>query len=366
MAEPTSRIKSAIRSAADPERVADIFLSAARSPAFFGDRPLFFLAVGRLSAARRPDLVERLLESSLSDPLAPSASEGFLVRVLTLYSRASMLDHAVRTFSRIASPVSDRALCALLSAYFDNRRTDLLREAFDRVPAELTIAPGVASYNVVLKALCFDGDVDAARKMLDEMPERGVSPDIVSYNEILNGYLRKQDEVAFDEFLKHIHSKGLNPNIVTYNCRISLLCAKGRTFEAEELLDAMISKGINPNRKTFNALISGFCSEGEVGAAAAAFKRMKEMENVSPNFETYIMLIRGLVGKGVLGPAVEICKECLDRKWAPPFQPVKRLIDGLVEDSQAEKAKDVVARMRKAVKGNAAEEWKKIEVAFAF
>jgi hypothetical protein len=82
---------------------------------------------------------------------------------------------------------------------------------------------------------------------------------------------------------------------------------------------------------------------------------------VSPNFETYIMLLEALVNKGVFDPAMEICKECLRNKWAPPFQAVKGLVQGLLKSRQAKRGKEVLMAMRTVVKGDAKAEWMKVE-----
>ncbi|KAK8463597.1 hypothetical protein SEVIR_1G383800v4 [Setaria viridis] len=202
------------------------------------------------------------------------------------------------------------------------------------------------------------------------MPDRaGVQPDIISCNEILKGYLNAGDDAAFDQLLKEITKRHLKPNVGTYNLRMALLCARGRSFEAQELLDAMGAKGVPPNRAIFNTVIKGLCNEGEVGAAMALFREMREVprqngRGVFPNFETYIMLLEALVNKSVFDPALEVCKECLRNKWAPPFQAVKGLVQGLLKSRKAKQAKEVLTAMRKAVKGDAKEEWVKVEAQF--
>lgn len=211
--------------------------------------------------------------------------------------------------------------------------------------------------------------------MLDEMVEKkkefGVEPDIVSYNMLLNGYLKKGDDDGFEEILKEIAHRVLEPNVVTFNCRISKFCGKNESFKAEELLDVMVSKGIQPNLGTFNPIIEGFCKEGDVGSALRVFKRMKVLkrmngkEGVSPNPDTYIVLIRSLVEKGGFDKALMICKECLTKKLALPFEVVKGLTDGLIKDSKVDEAKDVVAKMREIVKGDAVDAWKKFEGALS-
>ncbi|XP_025805811.1 pentatricopeptide repeat-containing protein At1g61870, mitochondrial-like [Panicum hallii] len=364
-----SRLKSSIRDAATtPDALAALFLSALPHPAFLADRPLFALSVRRLASAGRRDLVASILSSSLTALPSPHPSEGFLIRLIALYSAAAMPDHSLTAF-RLVKPPSDRALSALLSAYHDNRLYDRVVQAFNTLPAELGIKPGLVSHNVLLKTLVASGDLAAARVLFDEMPHTaGVQPDIVSCNEILKGYLNTGDDAAFDQLLKEIAGpeRHFKPNVGTYNLRMTLLCARGRSFEAEELLDAMGARGVPPNRACFNTVIKGLCNEGEVGAAMALFRKMPEVPRqngtgVSPNFETYIMLLEALVNKGVFDPAMEICKECLRNKWAPPFQAVKGLVQGLLKSRQAKRGKEVLMAMRKVVKGDAKAEWMKVE-----
>ncbi|XP_020094056.1 pentatricopeptide repeat-containing protein At1g11630, mitochondrial-like [Ananas comosus] len=358
--------------------------SAWRSSSFgVGQRPRFYAsapallhrraeALPRLS--RRPDLVRRLLDPLLASPLAP-ASEGFLARVLSLYSSASLPDAAADAFLRPPPhPRSDLALSALLSAFLHNRRFRDLRLAFDRAHPP----PGVASHNVLLRALCETGDVAGARNLLDEMSRPDNSrpaPNVVSYNTLLTAYLKNSGEGAgdedldekFDEILHEIARRGIEPSVVTFNCRIARFCAKGESFKAEELLDVMLAKGIRPNLGTFNALIAGFCKEGDADAAVGVFKRMKAMkrrngsDGVAPNADTYVALLRALIWKGDFEGALGICRECLARKVAPPFEVTKGLIEGLVRESKVEEARDVAEKMRAVVRGDAKDAWDKVE-----
>ncbi|KAJ3691432.1 hypothetical protein LUZ61_020596 [Rhynchospora tenuis] len=362
-----SRLKTAIRHESDPDRLASLFLSAGSDRSFHGDRQIYSSTIRRLASSRRTDLIESLLSSSLS--YFPSPSEGFLIRIITLYSQSGMVDHAVRTFNQIKS-VTDRSFSALLSAYFDNKMFDQLHKAFNTLPMELGFSPGIASYNVFLKCLCSEGKLVTARAVLAEMPKKGLEPDIISYNEVLNGYLKKGDEGGFNELLRSIYQREFRPNATTYNLRIWLLCNKGRSFEAEELLDYMVLSKIYPNLLTFNTIIDGFCKEGKVSSAMRVFKRMKEVvlvdcTGVTPNFETYSLLIKGLVESQLFLPAVEVCKECAANKWAPPFHAVRKLVNGLLDISRKE-AEEVVRNVRKVVKGDAADQWKKIEASFSF
>lgn len=372
--DPVARIKSKIRSERDPDRLAAFFQSpaAATSPQFYGDRSIYKLSVKKLARSNRPDLIERILEPQRSDSKFPR-SEGFLIRIITLYSDAGMIDHAVKTFNSVPDAGlkhSERTLCALLTAFFKNRKFDKLIESFNSVPESINVLPGITAHNILLQGLCEKGDVDAARKVLDEMPQKKIKPDIVSYNALFNAYLKKGDRAGYEDILKEMKEKGLEADVVTFNCRIAGLCASSRSFEAEELLDVMAAKNVRPNRNTFNMIIEGFCKEGNAKKAMKVFERMKSAKKdddgtASPNFVTYVALIKSLVENGEFDKGLEVFKECVERKWSPPFGAVRGLVEGLKKESRVKEAKDVVAKMRKVVKGDAMEAWKSIETAIS-
>ncbi|KAG6512511.1 hypothetical protein ZIOFF_030632 [Zingiber officinale] len=124
---------------------------------------------------------------------------------------------------------------------------------------------------------------------------------------------------------------------------IVTLGAKGKSFQDQELLNVMRPNEIYPNRFSLNTLIDGFCKE----------------RNVDSTMEC-------LIEKEEFQKAVGICDQCLNKKWAPPFDTVKGLIDGSVKSSQLDEAKEIIASVRRGIiKGDAKDAWKKFEEGFA-
>ncbi|PKA55039.1 Pentatricopeptide repeat-containing protein [Apostasia shenzhenica] len=348
-------------------------ISSSRLPASFSPNPLTRLKFA-LRAKSDPEKLLALFQSSTdlpptsqkSDPSAPK-SEGFFIRIMMLYSAASMPDHASRTFEQI--PVrTEQSLCALLTAYLKQGQHDRVQELFDRVPGESGVVAGVATHNILLATLCDRGKVHAARQLLDEMPEKkGLEPNIISYNTVTAAYLKREDDVGFHDILQQIDRKVIDHNVVTYNLRIADFCKRKESFNAEELLHLMVSKGIEPNLSTFNTLINGFCTEGNSESALRLFEGMKKMKRekgkkgVTPSPDTYIILICSLVENKELALAEQICRECFIKGFAPPFEAMKALINGLAKDAKVQEAKDLVDKMRTVVKGSAAGSWRKLE-----
>lgn len=314
-------------------------------------------------------MIRRVLDPFLTDPNSPK-SEGFLARILSLYSSAGLLDAAKEAFCR-ASPFkrSELSFSALLSAYVHNGRYDELKSTFEEATSKFNVTPGLVSHNILLSGLCESGEIGDARKLLDEM-SRGESdrpePNIISYNTVLCGYLKKGEYGQFDDILKESEDRKLEPNVVTFNCRIARFCNIGESFKAEELLDVMCSRGIQPSVSTFYNLIRGYCKENNLSSAVIMFKKMKAAkrrsgsDGVSPNADIYNVLIKNLVEKEQFDDALWICIESMARKSLPPFEDVKCIVEGLLKESKAEKAKDLVDKMNKVLKGEARDAWEKI------
>ncbi|KAH7653350.1 Pentatricopeptide repeat-containing protein [Dioscorea alata] len=365
--KPISNLISRIRTA-DPHLIPDLISEASpQIPRLHQHRPLFHLAVSKLARAHRPDLIDSLLSS----PPTPT-SDGFLARIISLYSSARMPSRATEAFNSSAISPGPKSISALLSAFIDNRfQLDHLQENFNQLTKRLAITPGIPLYNLLLKGLCQNGDLSAARKVLDEMPQRGLTPNVISYNSLLHGFLDKGDEAGFQEVLSEISNNKLELNVFTYNCRIKNWCQKGVSFKGEELLDVMVSKGLKPDRMSFHSIINGYCEEGDVSSARKVFGKMRVMTrkgecNVTPAPETYNVLVKGLVEKGEFEMAFKVCKESVGKKFALPFEVVKGLVDGLVKQGKGYEAGVVGKKMKMVVKGKEAlDAWNEVEKGLA-
>ncbi|XP_078162123.1 small ribosomal subunit protein mL103 (rPPR7)-like [Carex rostrata] len=366
---PLDRLQLSIRSESNPERVAELFLSSKNIHRFYSSRPLFSLTVRKLSRARRPDLIRRVLDPFITDPNSPK-SEGFLARILSLYSSAGLPDAAKEAFCH-PSPFkrSDLSFSALLSAYMHSGRYGELKSTFEEAASKFNITPGLVPHTILLSGLCENGEIGDARKLLGEMSSREndrPEPNIISYNTVLCGCLKKGEDGLFDEILKEIEDRNLEPNVVTFNCRIARFCNIGESVKAEELLDVMCSRGIQPSVSTFYNLIHGYCKENKVDLAVKMFQKMKVAkrrsgsDGVSPNADIYIVLVKNLIEKEQFDDASWICIEGMARKILLPFKDVKCIVEGLMKESKLEKAKDLVEKMRKVLKGDASDAWEKI------
>ncbi|KAK9091440.1 hypothetical protein Sjap_024617 [Stephania japonica] len=323
-------VKSALISESDPETLFSIFHTCSDHPRVWRDQTVFDVSITKLSRANRFDLIEKLLEHQKSNPVAKT--EGFLIRIMMLYSKAKMYDKAILTFHQISSlgcAPTEKAFCALLSVHMASGRFDLVKTQFETMPLEIGICPGIAAHNIALQALCKeDKSLESARALIAKMEEeKKVVPNTTSYNVLLGGCLENGDHDKFVELLGEMERKGLTPNLVTYNHRIAKLCR----------------------------------SRGGIGTdAKKVFDEMKE-KKVKPNSDSYAGLIRYCVRRKDYETALVFCEESLERRFVPPFTCVKDVVKGLVGINKEDEAKKIVEKMKKQLRRSAVESWTKVE-----
>lgn len=255
--------------------------------------------------------------------------------------------------------LTEKSLCAILTVYLDNGLIDEMLRILQTISSEIGVSPGAKSYRLVLKGLCRQKDMESARKLLQTMD----NPDIQSYNVLLEGYSKNGEGVGFDDILKEINNKGLEQDIITYNLRILRFCKDKEAVRAKKLLDEMVAKGVKPSSASYNTIIHGFCKVGDLESAQKVLEKMLADGHVVPCSISYITIFQHMVKEGEFDSALDMCKEILRRKWVLPFEAMGGLVKGLVEMSKVEAAKLVVKKLRKRLKGNAADSWKTHEAA---
>lgn len=284
-----------------------------------------------------------------------------------LYSQAGMVDNALKVFDemlqRKSCKFTEKSLCGVLSVMIDNKIYDeKFNQTYEAFVKKLGVSPGVKSFNLILKGYVKGGRVDDAWAMINEMESKGnVKPDIDSYNVVLGGYLESGKKSGFDMVAKQVVERGLDPNLVTYNHRIMRYCKSKECVRAKKLLDEMISKGVQPDSSSYNAVIFGFCKVGDFESARKVLEKMVSDGYVKTTSFGYYTLMKHMVDEGEFDGGLKICKDIIQKKWVPPFEATKILVNGLVKDSKADEAREIVGNFKNRLRGSALESWGKIE-----
>ncbi|KAL0740278.1 hypothetical protein Bca4012_081791 [Brassica carinata] len=194
-------------------------------------------------------------------------------------------------------------------------------QRFDEIKQVLrcsNFSPDVCTFNVLIKAHCDGGDVDAAMKVFDVM----VRPDSASYSVLIRALCLRQEfdkaERLFDELYEKevlLEKDGSKPLAAAYNPMFEYLCANGKTKRAERVFRQLMKIGAQ-DPPSYRTLITGHCREGGFKDGYELLVLMLRREFV-PDLETYELLIDGLLKKGEALLAHDALQRMLRSSYLP-------------------------------------------------
>ncbi|XP_062194136.1 pentatricopeptide repeat-containing protein At1g52640, mitochondrial-like [Phragmites australis] len=241
------------------------FLSTASLPGFSHLPDSLLVLANSLAGAR----LFPLLRSLLSD-LPPSAlSRDLFPLLFRAYARAGLPDDAIRAFSSMEGFGFPPVLADLHSLLFALSHNGLVEhaEAFFRESAT-QFDVSAKTYTILISGWAVVSKPENARKLFDEIVQRGVEPDIPAYNALIDALCRGGDVALAQEQLKDMQrSRGLVPDAATYGPFLRSACASKDAHAALRVLDRMRARDLTPNVFTYNAVIRLLCELGEVDEA---------------------------------------------------------------------------------------------------
>nr|UPT49369.1 pentatricopeptide repeat protein AaPPR339 [Agave angustifolia]UPT49952.1 pentatricopeptide repeat protein AaPPR1568 [Agave angustifolia] len=323
------------------DRLVSSFKKSSASYRFRCRHRIYDSAVGRLSAARRYDSVKEILDfqKQFRDDFK---REGFGIRLISLYGKAEMVDDAKRTFDELEElgcPRTVKSFNALLTVFAECGLFERVMEAFEKAPDSIT--PNGISYNILIKALCDKGDLDAALKLLDTMEEKGFSPGLVTYNILLNAFYGNARFSDAENVWDRMKKEKIEPDIKSFNAKMRGLASEGKMAEAVELVNELKRLKLKPDIFTFNALIKGFCKDGNLEEAKKVYVNLTK-NDCAPNRGTFGVLIPSLCEAGELDMALKLCNESVSRRRSVDVTLLQGVVDGLVKASRKKEAKNLV------------------------
>ncbi|KAK2990973.1 hypothetical protein RJ640_005455 [Escallonia rubra] len=298
--------------------------------------------VRRLAAARKFSCVEDILEHQKK--FDDFADERFAVRLISLYGKAGMLDHARKLFDEMPQLNCERTVMsfnALLAAHVNCKKFEKIGELLREMREKLSIKLDIVSYNTIIKGFCGAGSVDSAFEVIHKMEKDGLEPNIISFNTLLNAFYSIGRSFDADKLWEMMESKDIVPNVRSYNPKLRALVADKRVLEAARLVEEMESKGVKPDTYSINALIKGFCREGNLEQAKSWYGKMVG-DDCGPNKATFVSLIPLACDKGDIDFALELCKKAIARRCLVDMAKFQRVVDQLVLGLKTDEAKELV------------------------
>lgn len=290
--------------------------------------PEIFWVIFRVySRANLPRDAIRAFNRMVEFGIKPSVHD--LDQLLYTLCKRKHVKHAQEFFDKVESgfELSAKTYSILMRGWGDICDSDNARKLFDEM-TERGCLVDVPAYNSYLEALCKGGNVDEAYKIFREMGSKGVEPDAGTYSIFIRAYCEANDIHSVFRVLDRMRRYDLLPNVFSYNCIIKKLCKNERVEEAYQLLDEMIERGVMPDAWSYNAIQAYHCDHCEVNQALRLLSRM-ERDNCLPDRHTYNMVLKLLIRIGRFDRATEVWESMGKRGFYPSVSTYSVMIHGL-------------------------------------
>ncbi|XP_021719454.1 pentatricopeptide repeat-containing protein At3g13160, mitochondrial-like [Chenopodium quinoa] len=324
----------------DPTKLVQKFNFLSQEKYFRQKHKIYENTIHRLSLAKQNTLIEEALESQK----IYIVGEPFAARLIYLYGKAGLFDHARKVFDELPQRgcvQNFKSFNALLGAASNSGKYDKVYELFRVLPSKLTIKPSVHCYNTAAHALCKLGLFDDALSLLDEMEKNGLNPSVVSYNTLLSAFYENKGFEEGEKIWKRMIEKGVVPEVLSYNFKVQRLVNDGRVFEAMGFVTELESKGLKPDVGTYNALILGACKNDDLDEVRLWYYELLN-SGCSPNRVTFNTVVPFLCDKGDYGLAYQASKRMFRHQCSVDESLLQKVVDGLTKKSMMEEAKVLV------------------------
>ncbi|KAF3534414.1 hypothetical protein DY000_02040417 [Brassica cretica] len=182
---------------------------------------------------------------------------------------------------------------------------------------------------------------ERAVEMFYRIKEFGCDPSVKIYNHVLDTLLGENRIQMIYTVYRDMKRDGFEPNVFTYNVLLKALCKNSKVEGAQKLLVEMSNKGCSPDAVSYTTVISSMC---ELGMA-------KEGRELAARFEpvvsVYNALINGLCKESDYKGAFELMREMLEKGVSPNVISYSTLINALCSFGETELSFSLLAQMLK-------------------
>ncbi|CAA7022176.1 unnamed protein product [Microthlaspi erraticum] len=354
-----SKAKSKLRKVHDPDKALAIYNSFSNTNASSpqSSRYAMELTVRRLAKSQRFSDIESLIESHKTDPKIKT--EHFLSTLIRSYGRASMFDHAMKTFEemdQLGTPRSVVSFNALLAASLHSDLFERVPQLFDEIPQRYqNITPDKISYGMLIKSYCDSGSPEKAMETMRDMEAKGVEVTIIAFTTILGSLYKNGQIDAAESLWTEMVNKGCELDNTVYNVKL-MNAAKESPERVKELMEEMSSVGLQPDTVSYNYLMTAYCVKGMMNEAKKVYKGLDQANAATFRTLIFHLCINGMYEQGL----VVFKKSALVHK-IPDFKTCKHLTEGLVKNNRMEDARGVARTVKKKFPPRLVTEWKKLE-----
>ncbi|WOL20435.1 hypothetical protein Cni_G29240 [Canna indica] len=306
---------------------------------------LFVSFIDLLAKSRAFDSAWSILLEDAPRPLSAFAA------LFRRYARTGMPSAAIRVFEYVrrhpedVSPEEDDdAFELLIDALCKEGYPRVAAEFLDRTRKEVSAAPSVRVYNMLLHGWFRSRKLRKAELLWDQMRREGVRPTVVTYGTLIEGLCRMRRPEQAITLLEEMRAAGIVANPVTCNPIIDALSENGRFKDALGMLEKLPLYGVSPNISTFNSLVKGACKNGDLAGASNVLKMMIG-RNILPSVTTYNYFFRFFSKFGKIEEGMNLYTKMIHLGYSPDRLTYQLLIKMLCEKERLELAVQLIGEM---------------------
>ncbi|XP_002962692.2 pentatricopeptide repeat-containing protein At1g63400 [Selaginella moellendorffii] len=263
---------------------------------------------------------------------------------------------SLAVLSRSAAAPEDSQHCAALLAALSSRDPDASLRGLDFVPSAFSLGKalerspsanaalqcfawasglpgfrhGFQACNALLVALIKNGRHREAHGIFDSQLKSLAPPDASSYGILANAYVQAGDLDAAVKLLRDLPAS-TTANLATYLCVMMGLCRGKRSIDAIGVLREMQKRNVVPELATYLMLIEGLGRDHRVKEAFDLFQEI-HARGFTAKASSYSYIVCGLAKYGYFDEAVELFEEMIRRKVAPPLGSCIGILNGYCQD----------------------------------
>ncbi|CAL5407308.1 unnamed protein product [Camellia sinensis] len=178
------------------------------------------------------------------------------------------------------------------------------------------------------------------------MPSMGMVPNVVTYTTVLGGYVSRVDMVSAKKVFDEILDRGWVPDAMTYTILMDGFCKQGRLIDAVKVMDDMDENGVEPNDVTYGIMIEAYCKEKKPVEALNLLNDMLKKKYV-PSLALCCRVIDALFEEGKVENACDLWNNLLKNNCTPDNAISSTLIHWLCKEGKIWEARKLFSEFER-------------------